>query len=259
MSFSYRTLLLSLLSMTAGLTHADDSMQVNMLVYAQPEHSVSFELWRPASELQLAYPANLIDLAGTRTPRDERYSELGVSTSARMDRAAQRLHASEYRVLLQKSWSQPVPMSATQPAVLVQGGQAIGDHHELEGYLTIYYHENRLRLGTHLWLSSLAGTTPTPGAPTTPGISTTASTDVLPDSTGAEVSLKTDTPSIPLANVVALNDTRILNPGDLHLIDHPRFGVLIEIGSGDNAGETGADSVSEGTASSESEVNSSQQ
>jgi hypothetical protein len=86
-----------------------------------------------------------------------------------------------------------------------------------------------------------------------------ASTDVLPDSTGADVSLKADTPSIPLANVVALNDTRILNPGDLHLIDHPRFGLLIEIGSGDDAEATEAESGTDEAASAAGEVNTPQQ
>lgn len=223
-----RALLLSLLPISANVAHADDALNVNLLVFAQPEHSVSFELWRPAADLRLAYPAALIDLQGLQAPRDQRYADLGLSTSARMDRAAQRLQAAEYRVLLQKSWSQPVPVSNEAPAILIRGGQAIGEHHELEGYLTIYHQDNRIRLGTHLWLSSQAQEG-----------STQTSTAVLPEATSADASISTDAPGLPVANVVTLNDTRILNEGELHYVDHPRFGVLIEIG-GDSSQDTSA-------------------
>lgn len=219
-----RPLLVSLLSAITGIAHAEDTVNVNLLVFAQPEHSVSFELWRPAAELRLTYPVNLIDLQGLQAPRDVRYSEMAASTSARIDRSAQRLQEADYRILLQKSWSQPIPASGNAQSVLIRGGQEIGDHRELEGYLTIYRHDNRVRLGTHLWLSSMAQ-----------GSNAQTSTAVLPDVRSADASIKSEAPGIPVANVMSLNDTRILNEGELHYVDHPKFGFLIEIGNGETA------------------------
>lgn len=238
-----RPLWVSLLSVATGLAHAEDAVNVNLLVFAQPEHSVSFELWRPAAELRLTYPANLIDLQGLLAPRDERYVELSASTSPRIDRSAQRLQAAEYRVLLQKSWRQPIPAAENAQSVLIRGGQAFGDHHELEGYLTIYHQENRVRLGTHLWLSSMAQ-----------GTNAQTSTAVLPDVTSADASIKSEAPGIPVANVMSLNDTRILNEGELHYVDHPKFGFLIEISNGEApTASTDAESAPQDNQSSDTE------
>lgn len=231
-----RHLLVALLLAATGSSHAEETINVNLLVFAQPEHGVSFELWRPAAELRLTYPANLIDLQGQLAPRDERYAENPASTSPRIDRSAQRLQAADYRVLLQKSWSQPIPAAENAQSVLIRGGQEMGDHRELEGYLTIYHHENRIRLGTHLWLSSMAQ-----------GSNAQTSTAVLPDITSADASIKSDVPGIPVANVIPLNDTRILNEGELHYIDHPKFGFLIEIGNGEtSAGASDTEQAAEG-------------
>lgn len=206
--------------------HAEDFMQVNVLVFAQPEHSVSFELWRPADEMRLEYPLQRVDFKGLQVERDERFSDFGLIMSDRIARAAQRLQASDYRVLLQQSWTQPVLPPDQSFAIVLAGGQSFGDHQELEGYVTIYHSEQRIRMGTHLWLSSAgnANNTPAPAYPVEPLPELGQSTN---SASNNSVSNSTAMPSA--SQVVMLNDTRILNEGALHYIDHPRFGVLIEI------------------------------
>lgn len=211
-------LMSALLPLTAA--HAEDGVQVNVLVFTQPEHGVSFELWRPADEIRLEYPLQRVDFKGLQVERDERFSDFGLIMSDRIARAAQRLQSSDYRVLVQQSWTQPVLPQDQAFAVVLSGGQSLGDHQELEGYVTIYHSEQRIRLSTHLWLSSTgnANNAAEPAYPVEP----------LPElSQGPSNSASTATPSA--SQWVALNDTRILNEGDLHYIDHPRFGMLIEI------------------------------
>lgn len=210
----------ALLPLTAA--HAEEIMQVNVLVFAQPEHSVSFELWRPAEEMRLEYPLQRVDFKGLQVERDERFNDFGLIMSDRIARAAQRLQSSDYRVLVQQSWTQPVLPRDQSFAIVLGGGQSLGNHQELEGYVTIYHSEQRIRLGTHLWLSSAgnANNTPAPAYPVEP-------LPELGQGTHNAGSNNTTTPSA--SQWVVLNDTRILNEGDLHYIDHPRFGMLIEI------------------------------
>lgn len=219
-------LILALLPLTPAI--ADDSVQVNILVFAQPEHSVSFELWRPASELRLSYPSTLIDLKTFPAGGEAGYTDLGNMASIRLNQAVQRLQANDYRVLLQQSWLQPLSAPEQAPSILMRGGRSIGEHFELEGYITLYQSEQRMRLGTHLWLSS------TDPALNSQAASSEANVDVLPDTApGNGITLKAEMPiSAPVSQVVVLNDTRIINSGELTYIDHPRFGVLVEIGSG---------------------------
>lgn len=218
-SMLLRSLLMSaLLPLTAA--HAEEIMQVNLLVFTQPEHGVSFELWRPAEEMQLEYPLQRVDFKGLQVERDERFNDFGLIMSDRIARAGQRLQSSDYRVLVQQSWTQPVLPLDQSFAIVLGGGQSLGDHQELEGYVTIYRSEQRIRLGTHLWLSSAgnANNTPAPAYPVEP----------LPElGQGTHNVGSNNTTSA--SQWVVLNDTRILNEGDLHYIDHPRFGMLIEI------------------------------
>lgn len=239
MSFNWSKTCLLLAAMLATemfptpSAQANDDIQVNVLVFAQPEHGISFELWRPAAELQLAYPSHLIDLNGSDTAGDERYIYLGSQASERMTRVAQKMAVTkamtdamtkEYRVLLQQSWTQPLLAPEQSHAVLIRGGQIIADHHELEGYLTLYQREQRIRLDTHLWLTGIKNSSDT--APATASVTS----DVLPEITDNNgVSLRANEIALPLAQVVVLKDTRILNAGDLHYVDHPKFGMLIEI------------------------------
>lgn len=198
--------LLILTLLPVAPAHAEENIEVNVLVFAQPEHGVSFELWRAATELRLEYPQQRVDFKGLQVEIDERFSDLGIIPSARITHAAQRLQENDYRVLLQQSWTQPVFDPEQSYAIVLKGGAVLGDHQELEGYVTIYQSEQRIRLGTHLWLSSA-------------------------NDASAETPIQAVAPTQAEAStqIVMLNDTRILNMGDLHYVDHPRFGMLIEI------------------------------
>lgn len=67
--------------------------------------------------------------------------------------------AYRYRVLFSGSWPQKLTSRNDAPPLLVQGGNQIGRHFELEGYIKVAL-ERYLHIDTDLWLSRYSGQTP---------------------------------------------------------------------------------------------------
>lgn len=56
------------------------------------------------------------------------------------------------RVLFHQKWLQPLTQKSEAPALIIQGGNQFGAHHELEGSITIHL-SRYLHLSTNLWLT----------------------------------------------------------------------------------------------------------
>ncbi len=63
--------------------------------------------------------------------------------------------AYRYRLLFSGSWPQQLKSRSEAPALLIEGGDAVGKHHELEGYVRIGL-ERYLHIDTDLWLSEFS-------------------------------------------------------------------------------------------------------
>lgn len=225
------------INLLASQAYAQDAMQINVVAFAQPEQNVTFELWRPADEVKREFPASVVDFNNLQSSVDSRYTHLGSLLTTRLTRATQKLQSSDYRILTQQSWMQPLSPPDQASGVVLRGGQVLGDHYELEGYVTIFQSNQKVRMSTHLWLCQ----TPHEVAPSHPA------TNLPPTASPGVQSVAAQ----PACNqVAALNDLRILNEGDLHYIDHPRFGLLVELGSG--VAESTTDSAESSSDASES-------
>lgn len=60
--------------------------------------------------------------------------------------------AARYRLLFAGSWPQALKPRGEAPAVLIQGGDRVGQHYQLEGYVKLAL-ERYLHIDTDLWLS----------------------------------------------------------------------------------------------------------
>lgn len=67
--------------------------------------------------------------------------------------------AYRYRLLFSGSWPQPLQPRNQATALLIEGGDAVGQHHELEGFIRIGL-ERYLHIDTDLWLSQFSAQRP---------------------------------------------------------------------------------------------------
>jgi len=123
----------------------------------------------------------------------------------------------DYRMLLHQSWTQPIDAQST--AILLQGGDQFGDQFELEGTLSVR-RSRFLHVETDLWLTRFEATG--------------SMQDPFQDHPMAEVY-----PALLLAAARGLNhepgyryhmaQQRRLRSNEVHYLDHPQFGIIIEI------------------------------
>ena len=143
-----------------------------------------------------------------------------------------------YRVLYHNAWRQPVLRAPDATPIAIAGGRQFGQHHELEGTLTIRFNQSRDRvlLDTNLWLarfSSQLNSQPPeqsnilqlPLSPFAPD---------LPEQTPDLISTASDnqpalTERYYASQVFAMNDSRPMRSNEFHYLDHPAIGVLVQV------------------------------
>jgi hypothetical protein len=190
-----------------------------------------------------ATPGSAVSVASA--PGELPRLRLGGSDLLLADAAARIAGSRQYRLLAHHAWRQPVPTPAHAEHVLVTGGAGTGDHFELEGFLTLtrsrFWH-----VETRLWLNDFPAPGDAPGDaavvlpavphPPLPTISTNAApAPGVDEASGLDSGIATSAaqtiavePARPLRTVV-LQAARRMNPGELHYLDHPLFGVLLMI------------------------------
>lgn len=268
-------------AVTAQETEQEDAdwFQVEMIVFSRENAGDGPEQW--PRNIQLRYPYNWVELkeapgAQGQQPEEERPSwDRGLARLEQakeaddtlyrlpedqrsMDRYANAMARSgEYRILFHEAWRQPMVEREGSPAILVTGGEAFGNHYELEGSVTLSV-SRYLHLHTRLWLTQFEpnfgqppgawpelprrpnqplpeGATPVTSSPT-PAWSSTEweqdwssgnawddtlnTTSSQPDFLGEEY--------LP-SRIVTMTQQRRMRSEELHYIDHPLFGLLIKI------------------------------
>ena len=103
-------------------------------------------------------PERAIDRRGFRLPDPERDAFFALGReSASFKRHNERLQgAGGRRLLAHLSWRQPLLNKSQATAVAVTGGERLGDHFELEGAVTLSLNGNRVNIDAQLWLLSFA-------------------------------------------------------------------------------------------------------
>lgn len=162
----------------------------------------------------------------------------------------------QYRILFHETWLQPFTSAEKSPALILHGGKRFGDRYELQGYINISI-SRFLHLQTDLWLSEFSvnhgqdvGYWPLlPVEPHLAKAVTGFSSDgVAGDQedvsmmnfraqqeqpswgTGIDTWREDAQTSPYLVNQIStLRQKRRMRSGELHYLDHPRFGVLIKI------------------------------
>lgn len=253
--------------------------QIEMIVYSRPQQN-SVESW--PKNIDLSYPLNwqqlldpeqppaepqALDAAAENSPltpkakNDEPESvDIERTPFYRLPRELRELNSvsarlsehAGFKVLFHQAWRQIVVGKDRSPSVLIFGGEEFGEHHTLEGSVTIHV-SRYLHINTHLWLSEFqtnAGQSRNqwPTLPQQPPKRLTQQTS----RTGASLPEKHNTPSGTNAfnftqpststaltdflaapylprEIITMNQSRRMRSDELHYLDHPRMGLLIKI------------------------------
>ncbi|MCQ3830657.1 hypothetical protein HXX02_14550 [Microbulbifer elongatus] len=270
---------------TQAAGYAGTQFEIEMVVFSRTQGmNASRETW-PTNPV-LTYDSKWVDF-NTPSRGDPLVPALQPATNQLNNKVAALTRDPGYEVLFHKTWRQVLQTERNAPAVLINGGDVSGDHHQLEGSVTLSV-ARYLHLSTDLWLSEWADqsgfdqrqwspqaagndaplTAPTgiavparpralqpkpaaefndepmgltstenPGSlqssgysePGRGGFSTTADRAVF-HGEQAGVDTAPAPPAEKIAKRVAvLQEERRLRSGELHYIDHPKLGVLIEV------------------------------
>lgn len=126
----------------------------------------------------------------------------------------------EHRLLFHAAWRQPVLNKVQSTAIFIRGGDRFNDHNELEGSITISFNVNRVDIDTNLWLNEfMASINNAPAGWLVPAQPFPQDDDNV-DFSGNEFFIE---------NVNLMNETRQMRSHELHYLDHPAFGLLIQV------------------------------
>ena len=127
----------------------------------------------------------------------------------------------EHKVLWHQAWRQPIKPRAQAPALQVEGGNAFGEHYELEGSVRLIGTGNDANIDANLWLSSFSKTRSGHWQlPERPPLATTGS-----GASNSELGNEAWYPD----SIWQLNQNHDLGPNALYYLDHPTLGLLVEI------------------------------
>lgn len=125
--------------------------------------------------------------------------------------------SSDHRVLYHAVWRQPVLNKVQATAIFIHGGDRYGQHNELEGSLLISYNINRVDVDARLWRNSFNVVSKLDwNVPPQPFAGTVNDTDE-------------DSFNLIIDQVYPMLETRQMISNELHYLDHPALGILIEV------------------------------
>ncbi|WHI53049.1 CsiV family protein [Microbulbifer sp. MLAF003] len=157
------------------------------------------------------------------------------------------------RILFHKAWRQILKQKRNSPAILIDGGDTFQGHSQLGGSITLSV-SRYLHISTDLWLNDFSTPASVDGVllPQRPRVAVEAPLEIksraqseenyksvalqdVPNSlsdyepvTLSEPQLETEH-MVYAAHTARLQHERRLRSGQLHYIDHPAFGILIEV------------------------------
>ena len=123
----------------------------------------------------------------------------------------------DHRLLYHAVWRQPVLNKIQATAIYISGGERYGQHTELEGSLLISYNINRVDVDARLWRNSF-------------NINSMHDWVVPPQPfSGVSEAAEADFFELFIDQVYPMLETRQMISNELHYLDHPALGMLIEV------------------------------
>ncbi len=209
---------------TQAASYAGNTFEIEMIVFSRTAGMEGAREDWPAAP-RLSYPSRWIDFSST----DDGGNPVLTQVATQLDNKAAALQrSSSYRVLFHKAWQQQLWQKRRSPSILVSGGETHGSHSQLEGTVKLSV-SRYLHLSTNLWMSEFGGPETATGGILLP-TPTKQEDEPLDLATGSAgiAPLRAESPAYA-ARVATLQQERRMRSGELHYLDHPLFGVLIQV------------------------------
>ncbi len=234
-----------ILSFLSAFSHAQNEgrwYNVEILIFKRlDQSSQSQEIW--PTYLAFAYPYFYESLRAL-SPEAKRQLRALNNDLYFLRRYRDALARNEnFKILAHTAWSQQMANEAKSPAIIISGGEEIGNHQELEGYIKIHI-ARFLHVTSNLWLTDTSANTVDPAIkwtalPPKPSrnkagmlkptkiqtgnlLQTATSTDVL-----NVIDRGFNTNYISPYPIITLQNKRRMRSNELHYVDHPAMGILI--------------------------------
>ncbi|MCX2794456.1 peptidoglycan binding protein CsiV [Microbulbifer thermotolerans] len=217
-----------------AVNYAGTTFEIEMIVFERiGGMENSSEDWPAAPRLR--YPDKWVDF-DTATGG----APLLVPAATQLSNKAAALNRSgDMRVLFHKAWRQVLQQKRNSPAIIIDSGENPGSQSRLGGSVTLSV-ARYLHLSTNLWLSEPSDDNTGIPLPLPPKAATEEPLDLM--STADFRPVMADRAMAPdttyARHVALLQAERRMRSGELHYIDHPAFGVLIEVRTITSAEET---------------------
>lgn len=213
----------ALLSLPSYAQNEGRSYQVEVLIFKRNPLLVNTdEIWR--KDLKLSYPANTRYISRIQPKGTHQLG--GHDYTLRKDE--------NHTVLFHQSWRQKMWGKNRSPSLIIRGGQAFGNHRELEGSIKIHI-GRYLHVSTDLWLSEFAfneDDNQNTQDETFSGSINTLSWPRLPSLPNADNSQAYqyifDNGPKP-SRIITLREKRRMRSKETHYIDHPYMGILVRM------------------------------
>ncbi|MDO6594926.1 CsiV family protein [Neptuniibacter sp. 1_MG-2023] len=226
----YSALIFSALSLTAN---AADWYKVEVVVFANQDSApIADEYWPDIEEIPA--PSNAINLKSSNA-EGSAYKRLPGSSLTLHDEKNRLRNSGPYKVLFHAGWMQPVYRTQTPRPIHITGGEILDNGmHELDGYIAVgrgtYLHfRPDLYLSRRLSADEAKLLKDDPTATNNAVDENAASILTMQASSSASSSLASELFTIPNILTANLNQARRMKSKELHYIDHPLMGILVEI------------------------------
>lgn len=253
------TLLSQISQAQTGTAGHEGWYQVELIVFAR-KNDTSQEHW--PSNIKLRYPTDWAELKEINSAEDvtvdltkEAFYHLP-ATERQLNAEAQKLERNpRFQVLFHSAWRQIVTHEKAAKSVLIQGGQTFGQHQELEGSIRLSV-ATYLKLQTNLWYSQFdlnvgqEQTRQWPELPKQPNYLATPIAGLSLDSSleleqalaaenqqwNNEVPATANSSETATAEnnyltrqIILLQQSRDMRSSEVHYIDHPVVGIIIQV------------------------------
>ncbi len=228
--------LLTFLLSLASFAQAEDWYTVEVIIFANTgNQALDDEYWPEINEVPLKTSITLAE----PTQSDEEltaFQKLEPSLLSLNQELAQLKRSDNYRVLYHEGWMQPVAETQQPEPVRIQGGDILDNGmYELDGYIGIGK-GRYLHFRPDLYFSRSLTAAESSMLLKTQHDETLETTEIANaeelTSNVASTAIRVIQPAelfIPETLTVNLTQARRMRSKELHFIDHPLFGVLIEV------------------------------
>lgn len=231
-----RAIILSVLALTTLTAHAADWYKVEVVVFANQDSApLADEYWPEIKEIPV--PSNALNLKPSNA-EGSAYKRLPSSSLSLHDAKKRLRNSGPYKILFHAGWMQPVYRTQTPRPIHITGGEILDNGmYELDGYIAVgrgtYLHfrpnlflSRKLTADENALLQSPINTTVENSAD---NAQAAALITMQASSTATSAMSNELFPAIPDILTVNLDQARRMKSKELHYIDHPLMGILVEI------------------------------